>query len=691
MAKFYQRYFPAPAASLVQYGYRGANYTVNGQQYDAATSLQQTGNYQINCAANDCGAFVGNYAVDSLFEPMLLANNFDLSGSRFSGDWAAGGFQSFNTFKGTTAWTFKNHGNGAMTAYGVQTSTATSCLTGCVTGSCTILGTGSVSNYMSLCNFSGITCDPKYNYLQVESPTGTINCFVPFTAMTTGGSSFSYCCSCYSCVSGPTNYPEPQCGDTCVSYQGAGISASCYGCCGCSCGFVAEVPCAAFGRWTTATGDALYFGSPKSCGPTFNTTYGACNKGAYIVGTHPVYNGTGGTAEFGARTFLARSGTKTWYYHYNSTNAGIQGSDTSTAALNKLSLRVFDSATTTTTVLTTHKKGVSGMVIPSQPDLDDGATYRYYFMQFNGYDTQTITIYRITITLGTGTMASQTYTLTMTAGDMQALYASAGHNASGQSQLDNANFRRQTVQRIWFSIDSNSVKRLHLGIYNSNGTELVSNTAGFGSAASLGAMFKIYTWSVDDTAFTASYVGAFSTAAYAPTYFCPLTSSWSTIYSGSAFGNDNIFTLNASTGLYQYASTMPYKAARLFKDKDGRWATHQVDTVSGTINGLYNNYFDIVTADVGSTLIITANVTSYVYSGNTINGNINIDVYNYLGNRVAKTVGLSVVGSTNTPGITFSTGQYSATVVTSSSATTVVPINVISSASAKIIGTVQEA
>jgi hypothetical protein len=203
-------------------------------------------------------------------------------------------------------------------------------------------------------------------------------------------------------------------------------------------------------------------------------------------------------------------------------------------------------------------------------------------------------------------------------------------------------------------------------------------------------MFKIYSWSVDDSAFTASYIGSVSTATYAPTYFCPLTSSWTTLYTGSAFGNDNIFTLNATTGLYQYASTMPYKAARLFKDKDGRWSTHLIDTTT-TINGLYNNYFDIVTADVGSTLVITANVTSYTYSGNTISGNVNVDVYNYLGNRVAKTVALSVVGATTTPGITFSSGQYSASVVTSTSATTVVPINVISSASAKIVGTVQEA
>lgn len=689
MAKFYQRYFPAPATNLVQYGYRGSNYTVNGQQYDASTNLELTGNYQINCANNDCSSFVGNYAVDSLFEPMMIANNYDLGGSRFSGDYAGGQFWSHNTYRstGTGTWTFKNHGQNNQVYYSVQTSTANLCLTGCV------IGTAGFGTYSQTCQcFCNSTCSPCYNFIVVEAPTGTYNCFVPMTTMSTSAGVCSYCSSFCACFAPTQTVPEPTCGDTCVNYSTGSCWQVYYG----GTAWCIQQGCEnciqPYARNTACIGDASYFGNPRALIPCAAGNYPCMLKGSYYSGTHPLYAGTGGTAEYGLRTFVARGGNKTWYFHYNSDRAGIQGSDTTGVTLNKLTLRVYDATATTTTVVTSYKKGISGLVIPSNPDVDDGSTYRFYFMQFNGFDTatQTITIYRISINLSTGAVTNTTYTNSMSAGDQQAVYANLGHNNTAASKLDNPAFRRQTVNRIWYSVDSNSVKRLHMGVYNTNGTELITGALGFSNDASAGSMYKIYSWTLDDGATTATYIGSAGFATYAPTYFCPLTNSWTVLYAGSAWGNDVILTLNATTGLYQYANTMPYKAARLFKDKDGRWASHQIDIASGTINGLYNNYFDIITADVGATLVLTANTTSYVYSGNTISGNVSVDVYNYLGNRVSKTVALSVVGATTTPGITFTSGGYTTSVVTSASASTVVGINVISSASAKIVGTVQE-
>jgi hypothetical protein len=133
---------------------------------------------------------------------------------------------------------------------------------------------------------------------------------------------------------------------------------------------------------------------------------------------------------------------------------------------------------------------------------------------------------------------------------------------------------------------------------------------------------------------------------------------------------------------------MPYAAARLFKDKDGRWSAHVIEQAGTPINGLYNNYFDIITTDAGQTLTITAATSTYTYSGSVISGSVLVNVYNYLGNRIVATVNLTIIGSTNTPGITFTNGLYTQTVTTSSSADTSVGILVVSSASAKIVGAI---
>lgn len=418
-----------------------------------------------------------------------------------------------------------------------------------------------------------------------------------------------------------------------------------------------------------------------------------CYWNGNVYGSQPYYGACTGANEAGVRVFLSRSSGHTFYLHFDAVLGGIQGVDTSAASVARLSLKNFNHGTNATTSVTTFKKGISGLVIPSNPDLDTTTAYRFYMISFNGAETgaQTISIYRPELNLSTGSATvGSAYTLTMTTAEQASIYQNAGHDNTGASVLDNADFRRTTVNRIWYSTDVNNNKRLHLGIYNTNAMGYVTGANGFNSAASRGKMFKIYSWSLDDSTTTATYLGSVDLSAYAPRYFFPLDNNWRIVYSGSSFTNDIILSLNATTGLYQYQNTMPYIAPRLFKDREGRWSVQMVDSSVAVCNSNYSNYIDILTSDVGQTLVVTANATSFTYTGTTINSNVTVNVYDYLGNRIAKQVSLSVVGATATPGVTFSGGAYSTTINTSNSADTVVPIQIISSTSAKVIGTVTE-
>jgi hypothetical protein len=134
---------------------------------------------------------------------------------------------------------------------------------------------------------------------------------------------------------------------------------------------------------------------------------------------------------------------------------------------------------------------------------------------------------------------------------------------------------------------------------------------------------------------------------------------------------------------------MQYIASRLFQDNSGRWAVQVYDN---TIlqNGMYSNYIDILSTNVGSTLVISASTTTFVYTGTTIDGNIVVNVFDYLGNRLAQQVSLNVIGATTTPGIAFTGGTYNTVITTSATADTSVAIQLISSAQAKIVGTVNQ-
>jgi hypothetical protein len=425
---------------------------------------------------------------------------------------------------------------------------------------------------------------------------------------------------------------------------------------------------------------------------------GGSQCGNWINGAYLQYNTPHGATDMGVRVFLVSRNQYRYYFLHNSQVGGIQGTDTTSTALSaRLSLRLFNAANSTTTVVQTFKKGLSGLVIPSNPDLDSTTGYRFYMMSFNGADlfanstlSQRVSVFRMELNLLSGsTTALIPYTMNMTTSSMRQIYINAGHDNTGNSVYTDSNFRRQTVNRVWYSVDSNNVRRLHLGVYNTNGTGFVTVANTFNIAGGRGSMFQIYSWSLDDSTFAATFLGSTNTAAYGPRYFCPLNANWTIIYSGSSFTNDVIYVLNAGTGLYQYQSTMQYIASRLFQDASGRWAVQVYDN---TIlqNGMYSNYIDILSTNVGTTLIISANTTTFVYTGTTIDGTIQVNVFDYLGNRLAQQVTLNVIGATTTPGIAFTGGTYNTIITTSASTDTNVAIQLISSAQAKIVGTVNQ-
>jgi hypothetical protein len=715
MAKFYQRYLPPPTSTVIQYGYRGANLTVNGANYTAATNLEQVGNYQLNPACNDYGTCVASLAVSCVFEPSFFANQFDLTGGRFSGEYQAGIYQSYGTTIDpcNNFYTFKNHTCLCATTFCVNTSSAVSCTQGCVLPGSAAVNTCPVAADTCCGVYSGTGyCfrTPSYsaggNYYIVESPSGTFNCIVPFTQYGVG---LGLCCACI-CAPAVCAF-EPTFGDTCpvgfynscanVSYYRAGGNGVCCWC-------ILPYGPAVYGLGQACTGvcqsDGMMFGASCAMNLGFcyictsisascsNFTVSAFNSGAYLNSTCAA-----GTPELGVRTFLTTKSPYQFYMLHNSTNGGIQGVDvsTSTAVLVRLSLRVFNLGGGTTTVLLNHKKGLPGLVIPSQSDIETTTAYRYYMINFNGADawgtttaSQTISIFRTELNLSTGAItANVNYALTMSTSTQAAIYANAGVNGTYTGQYNNPQVRRQTVNRIWYSVDGNGVRRLHMGVYNTNGSGQITSGNGFNNGLTQGAMFQIYSWSLNDGAFTAAYIGAVNTAQYAPRYFCPLDSNWNTIYAGSSFGNDNTFTLNQTTGLYQYAATMNYIGSRLFQDYSGRWAVQVVDT-SISANSLYSNYIDFLSNTVGNTLVISASTTTFVYTGTTISGNILVNVYNYQGTRTSSTVALSIIGATTTPGMQFAGATYNTTVVCSTSTDTSVAISIVSAQSSKVVGTI---
>jgi len=690
MAKFYQRYVVPRTEETVLYGYSGDNLIINGQFYIASTGLQQVGNFQCHPALGECGCLISPIHATSIFEPGFYANAFDLAGGRFLQEHETNTYRSIGTYKNpfNNRWTFKNHIQAVSpttwctTASNIENESLRGCVlsgSACTTFVC--------AAQPSACVVGCATC---VNSIAIKTQCDTYVCFNPMTAP------LMHACSCTSCVGNSCTHVEQTFGDSTTSYR------SCCSFFNCSVNF-------RYGPISTFTAPFIPTAAntcPYLNGHSDTNIFGSCcslcnacglpagfERRVYILGAYPVFDSPIGAIENGVRVHLVSNETYVFYLYFNAQVGGIQGVDTSTSAVERMQVRVLNNDTAATTTLATWKKGVGGLVIPSNPDLSNETNYRFYMMTFNGADTatQTISILRPNINLSNGTMtAGDAYTLSsMTTAQQAAIYAALGYNNTGNGVFNDANLRRQTTNRIWLSTDGDGNKRLHLGIYNTNGTGLVTNANSFNDPDQRGSMFKIWSWGLNDGTTTATFLGSVDLSTYAPRYFCPLNDDWTVVYAGASLTNDIVLTLNGTTGLYQYQNTMPYSASRLFKDADGRWAVQVEDpgAGNGTVSG---NYIDIITSSVGQTLVITATTTSYIYSGTTINGNITVNVYNYLGERVAKTVNLTVVGPTASPGITFANDEYTTTVTTSASVDTTVAIKVISSASAKIIGTVSE-
>lgn len=732
MAKFYNRKLGnlLTKDQIIYYGYKGTNFVFNGQRFDATTgnavpnaismnpvydtvaassALNITaGSSQDNSVVPLGSKYIGIIAAQQIFEPSHVGNNYDLLGSRWSAEYNLNTFYSYGTQKNSYGnWFFKNLCV-VPSNVSVVNSTTGEATTGGVSG-----GDSSVS--LTTTTISGGTVKPILSsesawnqFIPVESPSGTYTYFYPKTLMRVGGYATANNNSTSAIYT--NSYNEALYGNTLSSTYTYSVTNNFTA--GTTSGYAYPATNTANFAASTQVGfqNALRHGTVENTtvqrldseiyGSGVNTKFAVTigspisnnnNRTEFIHGGYPSHAHNVGTFDYGVRIFIKRTANHLYYLHHNSGNGGIQGVDTSVDNVDRLSLKVVNFGTSTTTVLENYKKGVSGIVVPSQPDLDDESNYRYYMMSFTGADAaaQGINIYRTNINLSTQADTQTLYTNTMTTQQAQEFYAAMGHNATANSTFNNSNHRRSTANRIWYSIDSNSVKRLHLGIYNTNAGGYITAANGFSSQGGAGSMFVVYSWTLNDGTSTATYLGKFETATWTPRYFCPMDTNWRQLYVGSSTNFDAIFSLNETSGLYQLRSLMSYNAARLFKDKDGRWCTQVFDTDVAVTNDCFGNYIDVITADVAQTVSITTpGATSFTYQGTTINSTINVNVYDYLGNRVAKSVALSIISTTGLPGLQFSDGTVSKTITTSASADTSVAIRVVGANGGKIIGSV---
>lgn len=723
MAKFYNRKLGnlLTKDQIVYYGYKGTNFVFNGQRFDATTgnavpnAISMNPVYDSYAASTSLSAaavnvngidrsvpalgstHIGIISAQQIFEPAHIGNNYDLLGSRWSAEYNLNTFYSYGTQRNAYGnWFFKNISILAPNVSNINSTTGEA-----TTGSVSSVGTSS-THTTATSTVSGVpsTSTNWHQFIPVESPSGTYTYFYPKTLHKVGATQTNNTNANYTLSYSLT---EPQYGSTAGLTTGSLPSQ--YNNTSGNRGWTiypataAAWPGADYASTAIRAGtvdntsverlDSEIFG--RGTVISLNSTQSLPFNGAVILGGFPSHAHNVGTFDYGVRIFIKRTANHLYYLHHNSGNGGIQGVDTSVDNVDRLSLKVVNFGTSTTTVLENYKKGVSGIVVPSQPDLDDESNYRYYMMSFTGADAaaQGINIYRVNIDLNTQVDTQTLYTNTMTTQQAQEFYAAMGHNATANSTFNNSNHRRSTANRIWYSIDSNSVKRLHLGIYNTNATGNITAANGFSSQAGAGSMFVVYSWALNDGTSTATYLGKFETATWTPRYFCPMDTNWRQLYVGSSTNFDAIFSLNETTGLYQLRSLMSYNAARLFKDKDGRWCTQVFDTDVAVTNECFGNYIDVITADVAQTVsITTSGATSFTYQGTTINSTINVNVYDYLGARVAKSVALSIISTTGLPGVQFSDGTVSKTITTSASADTSVAIRVVGANGGKIIGSV---
>ena len=436
MAKFYQRYLPPTADNIIQYGNRGTNYTINGQFYYTGNNVEQVGNYQYTCAPSRCGAGMAPIAVDSLFEPSLNITPFDTSGGRFSGEYQSGTFNSYGTYKdANNYWSFKNGTCIGPLTFSVVKECAVPCLTGCVSSFTDQSAT--YDNYRVV----GAVCTTCYYYCNnwqvVEHPSGTYNCFVPHTFMKTWahvcagntGGCISNCIVTYEQTNGTSCCPT-YAGQPYAAAIGACATASwnCY-----NNGTALSDPFNAFNAAATL-GDKFYFGSTETgqwclCSSVNQSLTAKINS---VFGTTFLYGASTAAIEMGSRIFVGSSGQFFVYYHFDSLNGGIQGSDTaaSGAAGTRLKLKQFNLGTNATTTIGLVPKGLSGYITPTPIEEGQGQNYfAWYQLWFTGNDAagRTIGLARYSMTLTNGVITSSTYGMGMTLADQQQIYSNSGN------------------------------------------------------------------------------------------------------------------------------------------------------------------------------------------------------------------------------------------------------------------------
>lgn len=718
MAKFFPRNptynanniaLPSNTQSRVWYGYRSSFFVIDGSLYHSANNTAVLNGYQIgNTGWDFANSSVATIDVDGIFEPSLFANPFDLTGSRLSSEYTVGRYNPVGTHYSSNnqTWSFKNCT--AFTTSNVAVSTANSLIisTGTfnrATDRDTGLNVTTVQSTLNATFFSNNTLIGQWFIPAANGQPFIPHTFGAWVVNTTGitttaqlqiterrfgdtNATFSFANNMPVGTFTTTNSVFLGAySDNLQSVATPNLQANWP----ISGGLIATAANNTFiPAMTTVNqlfmGDQIMFGTSN----TNHMQFTSSGRAVGVSGPKPIPTAPN-ASETGARVLAHYGNPFVFYYYYNSTNGGIQGVDTSTSTAVRLQIKSLNTATNTYTTSASIKKGVSGIIIPSQPITSSPTEHSFYNIVFNGADVQTIGVQRVNLNGTAGSYAVVPYTLTMTTEQQQTLYADLGHANTHASQFDQPGFRRQTVQRVWYSVSSTNVRRLHLGIYNTDGCGVVTGSNQFNDPLSRGRMFKIYSWTLNDSTPSATYLGSADTSSCAPRYFYPMDNNWTIMYLGGVLSNDQIFALNDTTGLYAYQSTMSYKAARLFKDKEGRQAAHVLD-MANTSGGMISNYMDIITAEVGQQLVITSQNTSFTYTGTTITSNVAVDVYDYIGNRLSKNVAITIVGPTSTPGITFNDNSYATTITTSNSASTNVGIKVISSVGAKILGTVIE-
>lgn len=743
MGKFNKRRTPPKVGfrDTLQYAHRGSFFIVNGLRYNGVTgevlptSEQQFGAFDATGREDVMpvgGLPVGGDGMPPIaaesFEPGLIANSFDLLGSRKTSEHAEGQYWNYGTWRSPTGhYYFKNRiyyqpsyfamdGDSRVTSNGQDGYMSTGSVVN------TRLGGWQATSALSIFSGNRMTFVPEGHFFSVEKPDGVYNKF-SWATLASGHLSWNN-----PSPTGPgtmiTRVAERTFGNTFVNFSNPsaapinfpsappGVASqilrfwiapgSNFG--------IANVHLPKIGIVDTSGGpqalemanidfsDVHMFGGNVGSLTNYAPAVTINGREQNIFGGYLYTNSSNsivnvGSGETGVRVFLTRNSTFSFYMLHDSEVGGIQGCDTATDNTARLTIRSLNHSSGATTVHTAIKKGVGGLVIPSQGVEDNVNIYSFYTIAFNGADTatQTMSIFKPSLNLVGGTVSmGNAYTNTMTTGQQQQFYLDMGHNNTAQGQWPLSNFRRNTVYRIWYSTSTTSVRRLHLGVYNTNATGVVTVANGFDASGSRGSMYKIYTWEINDATATATFINSINLNMQAPRYFYPLDSAWRDVYVGAIIGNDVIMSLSNSTGQYVKTIDLPYNAARIFKDRDGRWNTQVVDLGVPVVGNVYGSFTDVIAADVARTVSITASDRIFSYSGNTINSSILINVFDYQGTRLAKNVILSIIGQSDAPGVTFDDGSYTRTITTSNSANTIANVRIVSAVSAKIVGTVLE-